>query len=184
VGNVLSQSFAVASGNWGASNPITKYKHSAPVTDCRSGACVKENLWFNGFIVPTAINASVKGISGLPSGYAPYLSPINATANNNNVTIPLSNGGTDTQAFSPGPSGVNRFSNTILLGPFNYNVDMSIYKVFPIKDQVNFRINLDAFNAFNIQGYVNPNTTDGTENITSAAYWTPRSVQLTARLSF
>jgi hypothetical protein len=185
VGNVLSQSFAVASGNWGASNPIVKTKQ-APITDCRSGTCFKENLWFNGFIAPSAINASVKGISGLPSGYAPYLSPINVAANNNNVTIPLNNGGTDTQAFSPGPAGVNRFSNTVLLGPYNYNVDLSVFKVFPIKDQVNLRVNVDAFNAFNIQGNINPNTTDGTENIqgVGANYWTPRQIQITARLSF
>jgi hypothetical protein len=185
VGNVLSQGFQVASGNWGAINPTKRYKQ-APITDCRSGACFKENLWFNGFIVPSAINAAVKGISGLPAGYAPYLSPINVAANNNNVSIPLNNGTTDTQAFSPGPAGVNRFSKTILLGPYNYNVDMSIYKVFPIKDQMALRINLDAFNAFNIQGYINPNTTDGTENITQTGgnYWTPRQVQLTARFSF
>ena len=183
VGNVVSQSFSPASSNWGATNPIQVYKNGAPITDCRSGTCLKEKLWFNGFIVPSKLTA----VTGLPSGYLPYLSPINVAANNNNVNIPLSNGTVDTNtAYSPGPAGVNRFSNTVLLGPYNYNVDMSLYKVFPIKDQMNLRINVDAFNAFNIQGNVNPNTTDGTENITQGGggYWTPRQIQLTARFSF
>jgi Carboxypeptidase regulatory-like domain len=186
VGNVLSQSFQPASSNWGATNPLKVYKHGAPITDCRSGVCYKENLWFNGFLSPSVINASVKGVSGVPSGYLPYLSPINVAANNNNVSVPLKNGTTDTQPYSPGPAGVNRFSKTVLLGPYNYNADISLFKVFPIKNQLALRINVDAFNAFNIQGNVNPNTTDGTENLQTpgANYWTPRQIQLTARLSF
>jgi hypothetical protein len=48
---------------------------------------------------------------------------------------------------------------------------------------VNFRVNVDAFNAFNIQGYINPNTTDGTENFLTS-YWNPRQIELTARLTF
>ena len=122
----------------------------------------------------------------MPSGYLPYLSPINVAANNNNVSVPLKNGTTDTQPYSPGPAGVNRFSKTVLLGPYNYNADISLFKVFPIKNQMALRINVDAFNAFNIQGNVNPNTTDGTENLQTpgANYWTPRQIQLTARFSF
>ncbi len=36
---VISQDFAVGSGNWGPTNPIHIYKHGAPITDCRSGVC-------------------------------------------------------------------------------------------------------------------------------------------------
>jgi len=183
VGNVLSQSFQPASTNWGATNPIKVYKHRAPITDCRSGVCYKEYEWFNGYLAPSVINAAKKGVSGLPSGYVPYLSPINTTANNNNVSITLNNGNTVTQPYSPGPSGVNPFSKTVLLGPYNYNADMSLYKVFQIKEQVSLRINVDAFNAFNIQGSVNPSSTDGTESLLTS-YWTPRQIQLTARLTF
>ena len=182
VGNVLSQGFQVGSGNWGTNNPITPYRKGTPVTDCRSGVCRKAYQWFNGFLTPSA----AAQVSGLASGYVPYQSPINVAANNNNVSIPLKNGSTDTQAYSPGPAGVNRYAKTILLGPYNYNVDMSLYKVFPIKDQVNFRINVDAFNAFNIQGFQNPNSTDGIESVQTqnSNYWTPRQIQITARLSF
>ncbi len=44
-------------------------------------------------------------------------------------------------------------------------------------------MNVDAFNAFNIQGRVNPNTTDGIESL-QTSYWTPRQVQFSGRLTF
>ena len=37
-------------------------------------------------------------------------------------------------------------------------------------------MNVDAFNAFNIQGLVNPNPTDGTQAITTSS-WTPRQIR-------
>ena len=39
VGQVVSQSFQVASANWGATSPVQNYGSSVPVTDCRSGVC-------------------------------------------------------------------------------------------------------------------------------------------------
>jgi hypothetical protein len=95
----------------------------------------------------------------------------------------LSNGNTSTVAYSPGPSGINPFSRTYLNGPMNYTVDLSVFKVFPIRETLNLRFNVDAFNALNVQGYNNPNATDGTENMTSS-YNTPRQVQFTLRLQF
>jgi hypothetical protein len=183
-GQVVSQSFSVAAANYGVTNPIHIYKHANKITDCRSGVCYPEYQWFNGYIAPSAIGA----VTGLPSGYAPYEAPINNTPGapnygNNNVNVTLKNNSVVSVAYSPGPSGVNLYSKTVLLGPFNYNADMSLYKVFPIKDSVSLRVNVDAFNAFNIQGYVNPNTTDGTETLTSS-YWTPRQIQISARLRF
>jgi hypothetical protein len=84
---------------------------------------------------------------------------------------------------SPGPAGANPFSQTVLLGPFNYLTDMSQYKIFSITERVKLRVNVDAFNSFNIQGRVNPSTTDGIESL-QTSYWTPRQIQFTARLSF
>jgi hypothetical protein len=47
---------------------------------------------------------------------------------------------------------------------------------------------MDAFNAFNHQGFNNPGSTDGTEsyqpNGVSSSYNSPRQIQLTLRLSF
>jgi len=187
VGNVLSQAFQPAIGNWGATSPIKVYKSQVPVTDCRSGVCRDGYLWFNGYISPTLVNAA-NGVKGLPSDYTPYLAPINNTpgaANfgNNNVNVTLKNGSTVLTAYSPGPAGAHPYSHTVLPGPMNYTVDMSLYKTFLITERVKFRVNIDAFNAFNLQGRVNPNTTDGVQLFTRS-YWTPRQVQISARLSW
>jgi hypothetical protein len=188
VGQVVSQAFQVASGNWGASSNLKVYKSGVPVTDCRSGVCHPAYMWFNGYLSPSVINATKNGVTGVPGSYVPYLAPINNTpglANfgNNNVNVALANGSSVSTAFSPGPAGANPFSQTILLGPFNYEADVSIYKEFSITEHTRLRLNLDAFNALNIQGRVNPNTTDGIESL-QTSYWTPRQIQLTARFSF
>jgi carboxypeptidase family protein len=188
VGQVVSQSFQVAAANWGVSGPLQVYGSSVPITDCRSGVCHPEYLWFNGYLAPTVINASKNGITGVPANYTPYLAPINnvpGTPNfgNNNVPVTLKNGTQVSTAYSPGPSGANPFSQTVLLGPYNFNTDISLYKVFNLSERVKLRVNVDAFNAFNIQGRVNPNTTDGTESL-QTSYWTPRQIQFSGRISF
>jgi hypothetical protein len=65
----------------------------------------------------------------------------------------------------------------------NHRTDISLYKVFSISERVRLRFNVDAFNAFNIQGLLNPNTTDGIQSL-QTSYWTPRQIQFTARVSF
>ncbi len=187
-GTILTQAFQVASSNWGATSPVKMYGDSVPVTDCRSGVCRPAYLWFNGYIAPNVVNAAKNGVQGVPSDYTPYLAPINNTpgaANfgNNNVSVTLKNGTTVLTAYSPGPAGSNPYSMTILEGPRNYSTDLSLYKVFTITERVKLRFNVDAFNAFNIQGYVNPDTTTGIQSL-QTSYWTPRQIQLTARLSF
>ena len=170
VGQVVSQSFQVNAGNWGATSPVQVYGSSVPINDCRSGVCHPEYQWFNGYVSPAVINAAKNGISGLPANYTPYSAPINnvpgaANFGTNNVTVTLKNGSKVVTGYSPGPSGANPFSQTVLLGPYNYNADISLYKVFTLTERVQLRLNLDTFNAFNIQGRVNPNTTDGTESL-------------------
>jgi hypothetical protein len=187
VGQVVSQSFQVAASNWGATSPVKLYKSSFPITDCRSGVCRPAYLWFNGYISPTVIGAK-NGISGIPTDYAPYLAPINntpGTANfgNNNVTVTLKNGSQVVTGYNPGPAGANPYSQTILPGPFNFLTEASLYKVFSITERIKLRLNVDAFNTFNIQGRVNPNTSDGIESL-QTSYWTPRQIQFTMRVSF
>ena len=188
VGQVVSQSFQVNAGNWGATSPVQVYGSSVPINDCRSGVCHPEYQWFNGYVSPAVINAAKNGISGLPANYTPYVAPINNVPGapnfgTNNVTVTLKNGNKVVTGYSPGPSGANPFSQTVLLGPYNYNADISLYKVFTLTERVQLRLNLDTFNAFNIQGRVNPNTTDGTESL-QTSYWTPRQIQLSARINF
>jgi hypothetical protein len=188
VGTVVSQSFQVATGNYGAYNPIKKYKSSAPVTDCRSGVCRPAYMWFNGYLPPTVVNAATRGVQGVPADYQPYLAPINntpGTANfgNNNVLVTLANGQQVTTAYSPGPAGVFPYNSAVLQGPKNFQTDISLYKEFRFNDRVKLRFNVDAFNAFNIQGLVNPSTSDGIQSL-QTSYWTPRQIQLSGRLTF
>jgi hypothetical protein len=199
-GQVVSQAFQPALGNWGAINKIQLYKNGVTVQDC-IGTCQPKKLWFNGYFLPTA--GQLGKVSGLPSGYTvnqasspAYQSPINftgtngtITGTNNNVNVVGPTGTFNNIAFTPGPSNLdNPYVRTVLPGPFNYNVDLSIFKVFPITERMALRFNADAFNALNIQGFANPNTTTGeiayAPNGLSTSYWTPRQIQLTLRLQF
>jgi hypothetical protein len=187
-GSIMTQDFQPTATNWGSTNPLKVYKHKARITDCRSGVCHESFEWFNGYIAPTVINAATKGVDGLPSGYVPYQTPVDNTPGttnygNNNVVVTLANGTPTTVAYSPGPAAANPFSKTFLNGPINYTIDLSVFKVFPITEKVNLRFNVDAFNALNMQGYNNPNATDGTESLLSS-FNVPRQVQLTLRLQF
>lgn len=199
-GNIVSQDFTITSSNYGPTNPLKVYKHGAPITDCRSGTCYKSYEWFNGYLAPTVLSGNScattsKVVSGLPSSWAPYSQPIDNTcgtsnygSNNVQVTAPTLNGGTPvTVAYSPGPYNTNPYSHTVLNGPINYTADLSLFKVLPITERFALRFNVDAFNVLNMQGFNNPNTTDGTEAYqpqASGSYNTPRQIQLTLRLSF
>jgi len=213
-GSLVSQDFAVNTGNWGPVNQIHVYKHAVPITDCRSGQCLKSYLWWNGYIAPSAIagnscaGSSGKVIDGLPSSYVPYQTPIDTTCgskyyDDNEVAISNVAGQSNNTAIAFEPYGsaqnqgvsesaiyiTNPFTHTILNGPMNFNAALSLFKVFPIGERWRLRINVDAFNAFNIQGYTNPSSSDGTETVQAGgvganSYNPPRQVQFTARLTF
>ncbi|HEV2486051.1 MAG TPA: carboxypeptidase-like regulatory domain-containing protein [Terracidiphilus sp.] len=195
-GSGVTQYFSPNAGNWGGDNPagtgtvapIQVYKKGHKIVDCNSGTCLNGYLWFNGYFTAKQLSK----VSGLPSGYQPYQTPINVgTINgtdNNKVNVTMNAGPPSSVTFSPGPS-LNRFSKTVLLGPVVWSSDVSIFKVFPITERVNFRVNFDAFNAFNIQGLKTPNTTTGETFYTpggvgASSYNQARQMQLSARLTF
>lgn len=198
-GSVVSQAFQPNAGNWGASSPLVVYKHKAPITDCRSGVCYKAYMWFNGYLAPT-VTTGVNGstctsncVSGLPASYVPDQTPIDNTPGttyygDNEVLVTLTNGKQVANTYDAGPAGTNILSNTFINGPVNWNADLSLFKVFPITEKVNLRFNIDAFNAFNIQGFNNPGS-NGVEDVSpglgdATSYNTPRQIQLTLRLTF
>lgn len=188
VGTMRSQAFQVGNSNFGATSPIKLYKDAVPVTDCRSGVCRPGNLWFNGYLPPTVINAASRGVQGVPTDYVPYLAPINNTPGQtqfgtNNVVMTLANGQQVTTPFSPGPAGSRPYNAMVLQGPKNFQADMSLYKEFAMKERFRLRFSVDAFNAFNIQGLLNPNASDGVQ-LRQSSYWTPRQVQFTGRFTF
>jgi hypothetical protein len=211
-GQIISQDFQPAVTMYGPTNPLKIYKKSQPkITDCSSGVCHPEYLWFNGYFSPKVLTPGEGGIctancvTGLPSDYVPYEAWID-----NNPSLPnfgtndvlvsstainASNKGNPvTVAYSPAPTtgavGGNLYSHTIIRGPVNYNYDLSLFKVFPINERMNFRVNLDAFNVFNQQGLNNPGTGNGEVAIQpgvtggASSYWTPRQLQLTMRFTF
>ena len=190
-GIIVSQDFTVGAGNWGPTNPLQVYKHKAPITDCRSGVCYKEYEWFNGYVAPTAnanVDCTTKCLSGLPSNWAPYVTPIdNAPGTKyygkNEVSITLPGKAPADIGYAPGPTGANPYAKTVLNGPFNWTADASIFKVFPITERANLRFNMDAFNVFNVQGQNNPNGTDGAQNFLSS-HNQARQLQFTLRLTF
>ncbi len=188
VGTLVSQAFQVGTGNWGETNPIKLNKTSQPVTDCRSGVCRQAYQWFNGYLPPNIVNATTRGVQGVPADYKPYLAPINNTPGttqfgNNNVTMTLANGQQVLTGFNPGPAGNLPYNALVLQGPKNFQSDISLYKEFTITERWKLRFNVDAFNAFNIQGLTNPNASDGLMQV-QQSYWTPRQVQFTGRLTF
>jgi hypothetical protein len=212
-GNLYSSAFTITATNWGPTNPLKVYKHNAPVTDCRSGTCYKEYLWFNGYIAPTAISGNTCSaglstvVSGLPSDYAPYQTPMgqgcsapaggktvtDANFGSNNVGILFPGTTTpSTIGYSPSPSssssgswaGSNPFSKTVLNGPFNMVTDASLFKVFPISERVNMRFNMDVFNLLNNQGSVGPSGSDGLQNLSLTSNNSARQLQFTLRLNF
>jgi hypothetical protein len=207
-GNIHSQDFTVSSSNWGPTNPLHVYKHRMPVNDCRSGTCFKEYEWFNGYVAPSVVSGNTcaaqsgtKVVSGLSSSWAPYLSPLDTACTatgvdtyfgDNNVYVTLPGGKPAIVAYSPG-TYINPFNKTVLNGPFTWSADASVFKVFPIKESMNLRFNMDAFNVFNYQGQSNlsgTELTDGTTPCTTpggvgcSSANAPRQIQFTLRLTF
>lgn len=192
---MVSQIVSVSQGNWGQTNPLHVYKHKSPITDCRSGVCYKGYLWFNGFIPAaegTACNSS-NCVFGLPGGYAPLSQPIDVDPTspyylNDEVNVKLSDGSVVDSIYDGGPQGAGYLAKKWINGPNNWNADLSVFKVIPIRGTMAFRFNVDAFNVFNIQGYQNPGG-DGIELVQpgvgqDSSYWTPRQIQLTGRFTF
>jgi hypothetical protein len=194
-GSIISQIFKPSAGNWGAVSPVQVYKHKYPITDCRSGVCEKSYMWYNGYLAPT-VTTGVAGsvctsncVTGLPANYVPMQIPIDNTPGStyygdNDVQISAPGLGTSpvTIAYDAGPQGSNYLVNKWLNGPINYTEDISIFKVFPIKEGMNLRFNVDAFNALNVQGWNNPGTSGVETNLSS--YNQPRQVQFTLRFTF
>jgi hypothetical protein len=80
-GSFTVTNFQITSTNWGPTNPLHIYKKSAPITDCRSGNCLKSYEWWNGYIAPTAISGNTcatntKTVNGLPSNWQAYQKPM------------------------------------------------------------------------------------------------------------
>lgn len=222
-GTVVEKDFQITTTNFGPVSPLKVYRGGAHITDCRSGVCLNSREWFNGYIAPTAVSGNTCSaglttvVSGLPSGWAPYQTPIDtmcSTPIGGNTVVDKYYGDNDVavtgvtgqaaatvigygvvpaendNGSSEGAIDVtNPYGHTVLRGPFNWEADASLFKVFPLTEKVALRVNVDAFNVFNHQGLPNPSGTDGTVCTTPGGLGcssanTARQLQLTARLNF
>lgn len=182
-----------AQTNWGAISPLHIYKHKYQVTDCTSGPCYKEYLWFNGYQSPAKTtgvagsNCTSSCLSGLPADYVSNQAPIDndplsTDFGDNNVYVTLSDGTQLSVPYDAGPTNTNYLAKTWIHGPLNWPIDASLFKVFPVTEKVNLRVNLDAFNVFNMPGENAPGT-GGLQKF-NTSHNAPRQLQITARLTF
>ncbi len=93
----------------------------------------------------------------------------------------------DTTAFTQ-PTAPGVYGNTginIYSGPGNFNLDASLFRSVPLKDQISLRFRLDAFHATNTPNFSNPSTAvDSTSfGIISGASGS-RVVQLAGEIQF
>ena len=203
IGSMNSTFFALPTGIYPTGNKVEKYGYDYPIQDCTAGTCYPGYLWFNGYIPANRINSvgadgKPNGIMGVPANYKPSAAPLiqsgstalppNAPANTvvsgfwdtNNVWIPLANGTVQRATFN---DNLHPWRLQYLPSSLQWNVDSSIFKAIPIKEDLIFRFNVDFFNVFNHPG--NPSAV-GANGVLSTrnSGTTPRVLQLTGRLTW
>jgi hypothetical protein len=123
----------------------------------------------------------------MPTNYQPNQAWLDNTPGTtyyqtNDVLVTLTGGKTQNVPYDAGPMGSNYLQKTWIHGPVNWPMNASLFKVFPIKENVNIRVNLDAFNVFNMPGENDPGSGGLQKFLTS--FNAPRQLQITARLTF
>ena len=142
---------------------------------------------------------TITGACNLPSAgscYADYapgfagLARINGAYGSGNLIGSNTVTYLDAGAFaSPAAYTYGNTPRTDVLGismPSGYNEDVSLKRVFPIRERLKFAFQVDAINVFNFVNFSAPNTSitsNAFGKITSQAN-TPRVLQLPARISF
>jgi hypothetical protein len=93
----------------------------------------------------------------------------------------------NTAAFASPATGTYGDAGTNFLSSSHVaNVDMSLFKKFPIWEQSSLTFRAEAFNIFNIQNYGVPdnNISDPTAGVITSNVTTPREIQLGLHLDF
>jgi hypothetical protein len=196
---------------WYPINKIQVYGTKYPILDCTATPataktaaderCYSGYLWWNGYISQKYVNSYnafgiPNGIFGLPSDYRPAATPVTpwpingkttdanaANYDTNYVNIKLANGSTQRVRYD---TGLAPLRNQYLLGPFNWNLDSSIRKVFRFSESRNLRVAFDVFNVFNLQG-LNPPGSNGISSLRtsfSGFGFQPRQAQGSFRFEF
>jgi hypothetical protein len=89
-------------------------------------------------------------------------------------------------AFSIPVNSFGNFGKDVLRSAGVYNVDFSLFKIFPIKESVKLEFRAEAFNIFNIQNLSTPGVDIGTADagVVSAVAVPPREIQLGMKFRF
>lgn len=210
IGSLNSTYLALPTDNWNLTGePIHQYGYKYRIQDCRSGTCFPGYLWWNAYIPVNQINShdasgNPNGVEGVPANYKPAVTPLipwgsttlpaNAPADTNiadywdtNTTwVKLKDGSVVRTNYD---TGLHPWRNQYIGGPLQWNVDASIFKRFRVREGMEARFTLDAFNVFN-----HPNNTgnNGSNDYnvspgvldTSSQSNLARQLQLSCRLSW
>jgi hypothetical protein len=187
-----SRYIQLATDDWGLTGKVDTYGTKYPVEDCRSGTCFRGYLYYNGYIPANLINTA-KGVMGVPASYQPSHQPIWPTPANpsasdpnfalygtNIVFVPLKNGTPQRVAYD---NGLNPLRNQFIQGPWAWQVNGSVFKVIPLTERLKLRVNMDAFNLFNMPGTTLPDPETGILSLRNSSNG-PRQLQWTVRLSW
>jgi hypothetical protein len=198
MGSLRSTYFGLPTGIYPNGNDIEFYGYKYPIQDCRSGTCWPGYLWWNGYIPANQINsvdASGKpnGVMGVPANYKPAAEPLlpwpaNPNRNDpmyayygtNTVWVTLNNGASQRTSYAP---GLHPWQNQYFPSVRQWNLDASLFKAIPIKENVRVRFNADFFNVLNHPG--NPAGVNAAGILdTRASGNGARELQLTLRLTW
>jgi hypothetical protein len=143
---------------------------------------LRQRLWFRGDFNPaSATNVTGGNLTALvPLDRGQRIARPLGPNFNNQIPITLANG---TVRNVPIAELYNYSPRANFFGPGFWNVDMSIFKNFKIREHGNIRFTGDFFNAFNHPVDVNPNTTTGLQNLGVQANG-PRTIQLSLRVEW
>jgi hypothetical protein len=192
LGSWRSRWFQLPDTNWGPTGKPEYYGTKYKVQDCRSGQCFDGYLYYNGYISAQVLNQP-RGILGVPNNYVASHRPVNPAPapgqtsdlpqnfwDTNFVDMRLNNGSTVR-------TNVNTFLHPwrtqIAPGPWNFNMDASLFKFIPISERVRLRLNFDAFNVFNMPGIPMPDAGTGIISLRNSNNG-PRQIQITGRLEW
>ena len=197
MGNLRSNYFALPTSIYPTGTPIEIYGYKYPIQDCTSGTCYPGYLWFNGYIPANRINSTdpatgkPNGIMGVPAEYKPAGQPGNPWPANpsrsdpmysyyggNTTWVTLKNGTSQRTTFDP---RLHPWRQQYFPSTRQWGLDASLFKAIPIKEGLDFRMNIDFFNVLNHPGNpsgVGSNGVLSTRNSGSSA----RVAQLTLRL--
>jgi hypothetical protein len=202
IGSYRSRYWSLPTSNWGLKGEVEYYGTKYPIQNCSGGTCIPGYLAWNGYISAPLINrtdaaGNCTGICGIPSNYQPAELPLipygttkvpaNAPADinmsqywdSNNVWIRLNNGNVVRTGYN---DNYNPWQNQVRPGPWAFGLDASLFKSFPLTEDVNLRFNADFFSVLNNPGMSTPGG-NGIISLQNSSN-SPRMLQLSLRLTW